>query len=166
MQVAREAYFKGQSYLDLIVDSLPDLTDKFYAGVGFRTDQRNALLFYHQAQVFILTNQLVKPSVMTLSKGYVAKAFCHVFVCVFSPQSGVCQVQLKEGHVVVTAGNKEVRTEETYNDANSHYVAFYSNINGYSNKPHTHFSHSHTYLRVNNTVLCVCLCVKPSCVYG
>lgn len=51
VQVAREAYFKGQSYLDLSVDNLPDITDMFYAGVGFRTDQRNALLLQHQAQV-------------------------------------------------------------------------------------------------------------------
>ncbi|TUI56729.1 Laminin subunit alpha-5 [Bagarius yarrelli] len=92
--VAREAYFKGQSYLDLKLDNLPDLSDRFYVGMGFRTAQRNALLLHHQAQ------------------------------------SGVCQVQLDDGHVVVRAGNKEVRTQKTYNDEISHYVAFYSNING------------------------------------
>ncbi|KAB5546449.1 hypothetical protein PHYPO_G00072140 [Pangasianodon hypophthalmus] len=92
--VAREAHFKGQNYLDLKLDNLPDLTDNFYAGVGFRSAQRNALLLHHRAQ------------------------------------SGVCQVHLEEGHVVVRAGNKEVRTRKTYNDENSHYVAFYSNMNG------------------------------------
>ncbi|KAK3546887.1 hypothetical protein QTP86_003815 [Hemibagrus guttatus] len=92
--VAREAHFKGQSYLDLRLDNLPDLTDNFYAGVGFRTEQKNGLLLQHQAQ------------------------------------SGVCQVQLDNGHVVVRAGNKEVRTQKTYNDDMSHYVAFYSNIHG------------------------------------
>lgn len=56
--------------------------------------------------------------------------FCHMF----SPQSGVCQVQLDDGHVVVRAGNKQVRTQKTYNDEMSHYVAFYSNTNGYSTK--------------------------------
>ncbi|XP_047662931.1 laminin subunit alpha-5 isoform X3 [Tachysurus fulvidraco] len=92
--VAREAHFRGQSYLDLMLDNLPDLTDQFYAGVGFRTEQRKALLLHHQAQ------------------------------------SGVCQVQLDDGHVVVRAGNKQVRTQKTYNDEMSHYVAFYSNTNG------------------------------------
>ncbi|KAG7323189.1 hypothetical protein KOW79_012891 [Hemibagrus wyckioides] len=92
--VAREAHFKGQGYLDLKLDNLPDITDNFYAGVGFRTEQKNGLLLHHQAQ------------------------------------SGVCQVQLDNGHVVVRAGNKEVRTQKTYNDEMSHYVAFYSNING------------------------------------
>ncbi|XP_017342550.1 laminin subunit alpha-5 isoform X1 [Ictalurus punctatus] len=90
--VAREAHFNGLSYLNLKLDNLPDITDKFYAGVGFRTEQRNALLL--------------------------------------KAQSGVCQVQLEEGHVVVRAGSKAVRTQKTYNDENSHYVAFYSNMNG------------------------------------
>ncbi|XP_077410264.1 laminin subunit alpha-5 isoform X1 [Vanacampus margaritifer] len=43
---------------------------------------------------------------------------------------GVCQVFLHEGHVVVRAGNTEVKTQKTYNDNNSHYVAIYNNING------------------------------------
>lgn len=68
VQVAREAYFKGQSYLDLKLDNLPDLTEQFYAGVGFRTEQKNALLLHHRAQVLILTDQLVKLSVMMLLK--------------------------------------------------------------------------------------------------
>ncbi|XP_047186725.1 laminin subunit alpha-5 isoform X2 [Scophthalmus maximus] len=45
-------------------------------------------------------------------------------------KEGVCQVFLHEGHVVVRAGNSEIRTQKTYNDANSHYVAIYSNTNG------------------------------------
>ncbi|KAI5095781.1 laminin subunit alpha-5 isoform X1 [Silurus meridionalis] len=92
--MAREAYFKGQSYLDLKLDNLPNITDRFYAGVGFRTEQKNALLLHHRTQ------------------------------------TGVCQVQLEEGHMVVKAGNKQVRTNGTYNDEMSHYVAFYSNKNG------------------------------------
>lgn len=143
-QVAREAYFNGQSYLDLKLDNLPGITDNFYAGVGFRTEKSNALLLYHQAEVLILTDQLAKPSVMILLKRYVSKVYAVCVLCVFSPQSGVCQVQLKEGYVVVTAGKNEVRTQKTYNDENSHYVAFYSNMNGYSNKQHTACSHPHT----------------------
>ncbi|XP_062872234.1 laminin subunit alpha-5 [Trichomycterus rosablanca] len=94
--VAREAYFKGQSYLNLDLNNRPDIKDEFYAGLGFRTDQNNGqqLLLQHQAL------------------------------------SGVCQVLLDEGHVVVRAGNKEVRTKKTYNDDNSHYLAFYSNMSG------------------------------------
>ncbi|KAM9445291.1 laminin subunit alpha-5 isoform 1-T1 [Clarias gariepinus] len=92
--VSRQAYFKGQSYLRLKLDNLPDITENFYAGVGFRTEERNALLLHHRAT------------------------------------SGVCQVQLEEGHVVVRAGDKEVRTQNTYNDATSHYLSFYSNMNG------------------------------------
>nr|XP_057906923.1 laminin subunit alpha-5 isoform X1 [Doryrhamphus excisus] len=45
-------------------------------------------------------------------------------------KDGVCQVFLHEGHVVVRAGNSEVKTQKTYDDDNSHYVAVYNNING------------------------------------
>ncbi|XP_073325739.1 laminin subunit alpha-5 [Pagrus major] len=45
-------------------------------------------------------------------------------------QDGVCQVFLHEGHVVVRAGNIEIKTHKTYNDDNSHYVAIYTNITG------------------------------------
>ncbi|XP_049919958.1 laminin subunit alpha-5 isoform X1 [Epinephelus moara] len=45
-------------------------------------------------------------------------------------QDGVCQVFLNEGHVVVRAANSEIKTLKTYNDDNSHYIAFYNNING------------------------------------
>lgn len=48
-------------------------------------------------------------------------------VCV---QDGVCQVFLHDGHVVVRAGNSEIKTQKTYNDDNSHYVAIYNNVNG------------------------------------
>lgn len=85
-QVAREAYFNGQSYLDLKLDNLPGITDNFYAGVGFRTEKSNALLLYHQAEVLILTDQLAKPSVMILLKRYVSKVYA---VCVFSTEWGV-----------------------------------------------------------------------------
>ncbi|XP_019728323.1 laminin subunit alpha-5-like [Hippocampus comes] len=44
-------------------------------------------------------------------------------------KDGICQVFLNEGHVVVRAGNTEVKTQKTYNDNNSHYVAIYNNIN-------------------------------------
>ncbi|XP_071001276.1 laminin subunit alpha-4-like, partial [Oncorhynchus clarkii lewisi] len=42
---------------------------------------------------------------------------------------GVCQVFLDKGHVVVRAGNNEVKTQKTYNDDNDHYVTLYSNNN-------------------------------------
>ncbi|XP_030589628.1 laminin subunit alpha-5 isoform X2 [Archocentrus centrarchus] len=45
-------------------------------------------------------------------------------------QGLVCHVFLHQGHVVVRAGNKEIRTQKTYNDDNSHYVAIYNNMNG------------------------------------
>ncbi|XP_037101771.1 laminin subunit alpha-5 isoform X1 [Syngnathus acus] len=45
-------------------------------------------------------------------------------------KDGICQVFLHEGHVVVRAGNTEVKTQKTYNDNNSHYVAIYNKING------------------------------------
>ncbi|XP_041655744.1 laminin subunit alpha-5 isoform X2 [Cheilinus undulatus] len=43
---------------------------------------------------------------------------------------GVCQVFLHDGHVVVRAGNSEIRTQKTYNDDNTHYVSIYNNVNG------------------------------------
>ncbi|XDV45701.1 hypothetical protein PO909_013751 [Leuciscus waleckii] len=88
----REAHFTGDGYLGLKMENLPP--DNFYAGIGFRTDQQNGLMFYHQGQ------------------------------------SDVCQVALDSGHVVVSAGNKGVKSQKTYNDDNSHYVAFYRNTNG------------------------------------
>ncbi|KAJ8370727.1 hypothetical protein SKAU_G00107550 [Synaphobranchus kaupii] len=45
-------------------------------------------------------------------------------------EDGVCQVLLDRGHVVVKARGKEVKTQKTYNDANSHYVTLYSNNQG------------------------------------
>ncbi|KAL1020659.1 hypothetical protein UPYG_G00002980, partial [Umbra pygmaea] len=92
--VTREAFFSGQSYLNLSPDNIPDLGNNFYAGFGFRTDQRNGIMFYHQAQDW------------------------------------VCQVLMDNGHVVVRAGNNEVKTEKTYNDDSDHYLALYSNTNG------------------------------------
>lgn len=46
-------------------------------------------------------------------------------------QDGVCQVFLNDGHVVVRAGNSEIKTRKTYNDDNSHYISIYNNVNGY-----------------------------------
>ncbi|KAE8292646.1 Laminin subunit alpha-5 [Larimichthys crocea] len=45
-------------------------------------------------------------------------------------QDGVCQVLLLDGHVVVRAGNSQIKTVKTYNDDNSHYVSMYNDING------------------------------------
>ncbi|XP_031422129.1 laminin subunit alpha-5 isoform X2 [Clupea harengus] len=92
--VVREAHFTGQSYLNMKLDQAPGLKDNFYAGVGFRTEQKEGLMFYHQAS------------------------------------DGVCQMYLDKGHVVVRAGNSQVKSQKTYNDDNSHYVALYSNSNG------------------------------------
>uniref|UniRef100_A0A8C4Z2D7 Laminin subunit alpha-5 n=1 Tax=Gadus morhua TaxID=8049 RepID=A0A8C4Z2D7_GADMO len=92
--VAREAHFSGQSYLDIDHSDIPGLRDNFYAGFGFRTEQKAGLMLYHQAK------------------------------------DGVCQVFLDKGHVVVRAGNSEVRSQTALNDNNSHYVALYSNSNG------------------------------------
>lgn len=39
----------------------------------------------------------------------------------------MCQVFLSDGHVVLRAGNGEIKTQKTYNDDNSHYVSIYSN---------------------------------------
>ncbi|KAM4563209.1 laminin subunit alpha-5 isoform 2-T2 [Odontesthes bonariensis] len=47
-----------------------------------------------------------------------------------SDQEGICQAFLSAGHVVVRAGNNEIKTQKTYNDNNSHYVAIYNNANG------------------------------------
>lgn len=59
---------------------------------------------------------------------------CFMLLCLnllrVCAQDGVCQVFLHEGHVVVRAGNSEIKSQKTYNDDNSHYVAIYNNING------------------------------------
>ncbi|XP_073731136.1 laminin subunit alpha-5 [Misgurnus anguillicaudatus] len=92
--LTREAHFTGDGYLGLQLADVPDIQDNFYAGVGFRTEHQDGLMFYHQGQ------------------------------------SAVCQVLLDKGHVVINNGKKEVRSQKTYNDANSHYVAFYSKPDG------------------------------------
>ncbi|KAG9332520.1 hypothetical protein JZ751_014618 [Albula glossodonta] len=92
--VAREAHFSGNGYVGLSLDNLPSLQSNFYAGLGFRTDQKNGLMLHHVAQ------------------------------------DGVCQVLLEKGHVVVRSRGKEVKTQKTYNDDNSHYVTFYSDSRG------------------------------------
>lgn len=51
LQFTREAHFAGEGYLGLNLDNVPDVSDNFYAGIGFRTDQQNGLMFYHQGQV-------------------------------------------------------------------------------------------------------------------
>uniref|UniRef100_A0A3B4YWT5 Laminin A chain n=1 Tax=Stegastes partitus TaxID=144197 RepID=A0A3B4YWT5_9TELE len=45
-------------------------------------------------------------------------------------KEGECKVLLLDGHVVVRAGNSEIKTQKTYNDDNSHYITIYNNING------------------------------------
>lgn len=45
-------------------------------------------------------------------------------------QEGLCLVFLNGGQVVVRVGNSELKTQKTYNDGNTHYVALYNNING------------------------------------
>lgn len=51
VQVAREAHFSGQSYLDLALSNIPTLRNNFYASFSFRTEQQEGLLFYHRDQV-------------------------------------------------------------------------------------------------------------------
>ncbi|XP_036961278.1 laminin subunit alpha-5 isoform X1 [Acanthopagrus latus] len=93
--VAHEAHFSGQSYLNLALTDIPALRNySFHASFGFRTEQKDGLMFYHQ------------------------------------DQDGVCQVFLLEGHVVVRAGNSEIKTSKTYNDDSSHHVIIYIDING------------------------------------
>uniref|UniRef100_A0A671KLI3 Laminin subunit alpha-5-like n=1 Tax=Sinocyclocheilus anshuiensis TaxID=1608454 RepID=A0A671KLI3_9TELE len=47
-------------------------------------------------------------------------------------QSDRCQVVLDRGHVVVSTEKNGVRSQKTYNDDNSHYVAFYRIGDGYA----------------------------------
>ncbi|XP_069035717.1 laminin subunit alpha-5 isoform X1 [Lepisosteus oculatus] len=48
--VVRGAEFSGQGYLSLSLENVPSLQDNFYAGFGFRTSQKDGLMFYHEAQ--------------------------------------------------------------------------------------------------------------------
>uniref|UniRef100_A0A9J7XYR4 Laminin subunit alpha-5 n=1 Tax=Cyprinus carpio carpio TaxID=630221 RepID=A0A9J7XYR4_CYPCA len=89
----REAHFTGEGYLGLKMDNVVDHPQELYAGIGFRTDQQNGLMFYRQGQ------------------------------------SGVCQVVLEKGRVVVRVGNNEVSSQKPYNDDKSHYVTFYYTTN-------------------------------------
>ncbi|XP_054881817.1 laminin subunit alpha-5-like, partial [Poeciliopsis prolifica] len=44
---------------------------------------------------------------------------------------GICQVSLQKGNVVLRVNNSEVKTQKTYNDNNSHNVAFYISRSGF-----------------------------------
>ena len=127
LQVAREAHFSGQSYLDLAPGNVPNLKNNFYTSFSFRTEQKEGLMFYHHDQVGLTSCFLFPVSCWWPSAAVRVRSSVCVCVCV---QDGVCQVFLYEGHVVVRVGNNEIRTQKTYNDDNSHYVAIYSNANG------------------------------------
>lgn len=122
LQVAREAHFSGQSYLDLSVGDVPTLRNNFYASFSFRTEQKDGLMFYHHDQVGLISCFLSAPA--AVGTGLHQKRLP-------VPQDGVCQVFLYDGHVVVRAGNGEIKTQKTFNDANSHYISVYNNMNGY-----------------------------------
>lgn len=124
MQVAREAHFSGQSYLDLDLANIPTLRNNFYTSFSFRTEQKEGLMFYHHDQVGTASCFL-----FVQNASFLSGVFQQCFLCVFV-QEGVCQVFLHNGHVVVRAGNSEIKTQKTYNDDNSHYVAFYNNVSG------------------------------------
>lgn len=51
VQVPREAFFTGQSYLELNLTNSLSLKNNFYAGFGFRTDQKEGLMLYHRDKV-------------------------------------------------------------------------------------------------------------------
>ncbi len=122
-QFTREAHFTGEGYLGLNMDNVLN-PDNFYAGIGFRTDQQNGLMFYHQGQVQITVWHI---------KSYFVYVNFNVKLCLFlSPQSDRCQVVLDSGHVVVSTDKNGVRSQKTYNDDNSHYVAFYRIGDGYT----------------------------------
>ncbi|KAA8582349.1 hypothetical protein FQN60_009089 [Etheostoma spectabile] len=48
--VAREAHFSGESYLDMALTNIPTLMNNFYASFSFRTEQKEGLMFYHHDQ--------------------------------------------------------------------------------------------------------------------
>lgn len=125
VQVAREAHFSGKSYLDLAPRNIPTLRNNFYASFSFRTEQQEGLLFYHRDQVTAGTTScflyLPAPSYPASNR---------LLVSLLCAQDGVCQVFLQNGHLVVRAGNSEIRTQKTYNDDNTHYFSIYNNING------------------------------------
>lgn len=50
-QVAREAHFSGQSYLDLGLSNVLTLRNNFYASFSFRTEEKEGLMFYHRDKV-------------------------------------------------------------------------------------------------------------------
>uniref|UniRef100_A0A8K9X878 Laminin subunit alpha-5 n=1 Tax=Oncorhynchus mykiss TaxID=8022 RepID=A0A8K9X878_ONCMY len=60
-----------------------------------------------------------------VSYGCANDLLCDV-MCVLSGQDGVCQVFLDKGHVVVRAADSEVKTQQTYNDDNDHYLTLYN----------------------------------------
>lgn len=105
------------------------LRNNFSASFSFRTEQKEGLMFYHQDQVgrastlFLLLSSCFSRSVSLRS----IFLMFFIFACA---QDGVCQVLLLDGHVVVRAGNSQIKTLKTYNDDNSHYVSMYNDING------------------------------------
>ncbi|XP_066558405.1 laminin subunit alpha-5 isoform X2 [Amia ocellicauda] len=48
--IVRSAEFSGLGYLELSLKNVPSLLNNFQAGFGFKTNQRNGLMFHHMAQ--------------------------------------------------------------------------------------------------------------------
>lgn len=68
MQVAREAHFSGQSYLNLTPPNVPSLRNNFYASFSFRTGKKEGLMFYHHDQVGPASCFVFAPSHCCLSR--------------------------------------------------------------------------------------------------
>lgn len=51
VQLAREGYFSGQSYLNFNVTDASSIMNNFFAGLGFRTETTDGLMFFHKSQV-------------------------------------------------------------------------------------------------------------------
>ncbi|KAJ8257343.1 hypothetical protein GJAV_G00184600 [Gymnothorax javanicus] len=67
--VSREGHLTGTGYLGLAVDNLPNLQSNFYAGLGFQTDQKNGLLFYHVAEDGVCQILLDRGHVVVRARG-------------------------------------------------------------------------------------------------
>ncbi|XP_061114000.1 laminin subunit alpha-5 isoform X1 [Conger conger] len=67
--VSREVHFSGTGYLGLSLDNLPSLQSNFYAGLGFRTDQKNGLLLHYVAEDGVCQVLLDRGHVVVRARG-------------------------------------------------------------------------------------------------
>uniref|UniRef100_A0A8C1MUI0 Laminin, alpha 5 n=1 Tax=Cyprinus carpio TaxID=7962 RepID=A0A8C1MUI0_CYPCA len=126
-QFMREAHFTGEGYLGLKMDNVVDHPQELYAGIGFRTDQQNGLMFYRQGQVQIIQHTVsILNDVPHISVGVRVNSSSGLIVHVAGGKGqSTMTLSVFDGNLmlIVNDGKKtSIRSKKKYNDGLWHTV--------------------------------------------